>query len=777
MPKRRAFCMLPEPATSRKVWGRLAAASIGLLLLAHLVRRAGPSQIMEGIASVGWGLVLVVALAGLALAVRTWAWRCTLLDGGPQPSFGRMFALRLVSEAAGQAGVFGQVFGDAWRIARLGADLPMESRIASVALDRALYTLSSTIVTIAGVTSVAFLLPLPGRWALYAKIFASALITTVGVAVIAVRQRWPAISGTAKALCRLGSAGRWVERRREAIQSLENRLLDFFHHSPAAFRSSFALQMTAHVAAVLEVFLILRLMGRPAGFCSALAIEGLTKLVNVIGMINPGNAGTYEGGNMLFARLLAMSGTAGLTLALIRRVRALFWAAVGAICAVMLPGSARPEKRKRLREADPAAHGHTAVILAQSVPANSMLARVGELPVLLRAILGAQKAGAGRIVVVVDPTAALPVREDLRRTRRLPARVEWCSASSGDIGPLLTHITDREERVVLIAADRTYHPALHRRAAEWSGSGVLALTTDGQAVGICASGAGEATGLLRNSPTGTHTIEDLQQWLSAACGIGLESVPADQWQRVSSPQDRLQAEQKLDRWLVKPTDGVFARMNRRVSIPISRQLIKTPITPNMVSIFTLGVGFLAGAFFALGGRANMLTGAILSVFASILDGCDGEVARLRFQDSPFGCWLETVCDYLYYVFIFAGMTIGLLGRGPVYMIWGTVLFFGAVASFITTAMQRRRMAAAHPEQYLIRWQARASKRSSNPFLFLGRHTEFLIRRCCMPYLILAFALFGATYMAFIGAAVGANIVWPIALYSYFTFDPARTSHE
>ena len=173
----------------------------------------------------------------------------------------------------------------------------------------------------------------------------------------------------------------------------------------------------------------------------------------------------------------------------------------------------------------------------------------------------------------------------------------------------------------------------------------------------------------------------------------------------------------------------------------------------------------------------MLIGAVLSVFASILDGCDGEVARLTFQDSAFGCWLETICDHLYYILIFAGMMIGLLRRGPVYWIWGTVLFFGAIATLLTTGLQRRRMAGASPEQYLSRWQAQASKRSSNPFLYLGRHTEFLIRRCCMPYLILAFAVFGATYMAFIGAAVGANIAWPIALYSYFSFNPARTSHE
>src|SRR5581483_12158406 len=117
-------------------------------------------------ASVGWGLVPVIVLAGLAHAVRTCAWRLTLPDVRRRPSFGRMFSLRLASEAAGQAGVFGQVFGDTWRVAGLGAELPIAARITSVALDRALYSLSSTIVTISGIVALAFVLPLPAKMGL-----------------------------------------------------------------------------------------------------------------------------------------------------------------------------------------------------------------------------------------------------------------------------------------------------------------------------------------------------------------------------------------------------------------------------------------------------------------------------------------------------------------------------------------------------------------------------------------------------------------------------------
>ena len=94
----------------------------------------------------------------------------------------------------------------------------------------------------------------------------------------------------------------------------------------------------------------------------------------------------------------------------------------------------------------------------------------------------------------------------------------------------------------------------------------------------------------------------------------------------------------------------------------------------MVTLFTLGVSFLAGVFFARGGYWNTLLGALLSVWASILDGCDGEVARLKLQVSKLGCWLETICDYLYYLFISCGNEhrIDPKPRTEAYLVWGGV---------------------------------------------------------------------------------------------------------
>jgi len=248
-------------------------------------------------------------------------------------------------------------------------------------------------------------------------------------------------------------------------------------------------------------------------------------------------------------------------------------------------------------------------------------------------------------------------------------------------------------------------------------------------------------------------------------------VAEDQWQRVNTPGDCQAAERKLDRWLAKPTDGIYARLNRRISIPVSRQLIKFPITPNMVSLFTLGVGFASAAYFAFGGYWNTLFGAVLCLCASILDGCDGEVARLKLLESDFGCWLETMCDYLFYLFLFIGMTIGLWrsSGSNTFLALGGLLVFGAMASFFAAGWGRHRLAAGRPEQLLGIWQTHAESRPSNPFLYMSRHTEFIIRRCFFPYALLCFALFNIINVAFVLSAIGANLVWPIALYSSRTF--------
>jgi len=779
---------------------RMLGVILGILLFVYLIDRAGPAKLLASMVALGWGLALVIAWGGVAHILKTWAWRLTLLEGKHQVSFARMLGLRLSSEAVGQFGGLAQLFGEGLRVSLLGPAIPLSRGIASVTIDRAFFVISAAVVSFLGLSAVLMVLPLPHKLIFYAIVFACLLLGFVLLNAIAIRNRWPLFSRTGEVLGRIRYLKPLIDRKRALIHSVEESLLDFYHRTPKAFWASLLLNLACHAAAIVEVYLIVRLMGTKLSLFGALAIEALTKLVNIAGTFNPGNIGTYEGGNMLITKMFGLTAAAGLTLAFARRLRALFWTGVGILCLIVLSKRTKRDESNETNEgimqvatkqilsqelqstsASQRRPSHLAVVLANNPGFASPLPQVGSVPILLRSILGAAKAGAARIVVVIDRVEGLPVRQELLKTGRVPSHVEWCGVTAGEdsvpslIGQLASEI---DGHLVLIAGDRVYNPSLHKRVAEWDGGAdALTFVTACDVVGICALTREASVDLAIHNPTTAGSLEDIEHWMTKTHAVESEAVADEQWQRVVNEQQRVLAERKLDGWLVKPTDGIYARMNRRISIPISRRIIPFPITPNMVSVFTLGVSFAAGVFLALGGYWNMLTGAILSWFSSVLDGCDGEVARLKMQESAFGCWLETVCDNLYYLFILGGMTIGLVrsSGNRSYLIWGGLLLFGATMSFLMTGLQRHQMTNGQPERYLQEWHKKADSRSSNPLLYLGRHTEFIIRRCFLPYVILFFALCGVMNWFLVGATVGANVVWIVALYSYLSFTPTRAA--
>ena len=782
---------------------RILASFIGTLLFGYLIWQAGPDRLYENAVKLGWGFIWVLAVAGISHVFKTWAWRLTLDDHKHKVSFPRLLGLRLGAEAAGQLGIVGQTFGDSVRVARLSPDIPKANGLASVTLDRGLYVATGIIVLVAGLVGALPVLSHSHTLRLYASLFALTLTTFLLLTLLAVRRRWRVISKSARFLRNVPFLKRWIETEDILIQSVENALLDFHHNSIGAFWGSFFLTLASHCMSVMEVCLVLRLMGVKFGLLSALAIEAMTKLVNLVGSINPGNFGTFEGGNILIAKMFGLSSPIGLTLALARRMRALVWTAVGGMCLFILTKSSSrgnaegrgtaliaPEENRREETGHPLGgalerHFTVAILLNERTPGNAQLgtglARVGSLPVLLRNILAAGKLGASRILIVVDPILSRQLQSELSSTGRLPESVQWIEASadlsfSQRLRIVAAHACD--EHVIIVDGRTSYHFSLLQKAKESNADGIdVVLDSAGKDVGVYALTAETCSGLANHSEAQVATLQQLLIPVDGHAPVNRISVAEDLWQRVDTEEDVRSAERKLDRWLVKPTDGIYARLNRRISIPVSRQLIKFPVTANMVTLFTLGIGIVSAVFFALGGYWSTLVGAFLCLWASILDGCDGEVARLKLQESAFGCWLETVCDYLFYLFLFVGMTVGLWrsSGSRTYLVLGGMLLFGAIASFLAIGWERHRLAANRPEQLLKIWQAHAESRPSNPFLYVARHIEFIVRRCFFPYALLFFALFNIMNVAFVISAIGANLVWPIALYSSQAFARGKGS--
>jgi FKBP-type peptidyl-prolyl cis-trans isomerase FkpA len=212
--------------------------------------------------------------------------------------------------------------------------------------------------------------------------------------------------------------------------------------------------------------------------------------------------------------------------------------------------------------------------------------------------------------------------------------------------------------------------------------------------------------------------------------------------------------------MFKPTDGVLARFNRRMSLQLSLLLVRTPVTANQISVGILFLGFCSAWLFSRGSYATSLLAAIMSLAASILDGCDGEVARLKYQESAFGCWLETIGDYTYYFAIFIGITIGAVrstGRLFFYDL-GLAAIGGAMVTACLLLLLRQKMTAAQPERFGAASKAHFVADGAGWARFLA-WLSVCGTRAVMPYGILILAIVGLTPAVIVLAAIGANLYW------------------
>ena len=156
---------------------------------------------------------------------------------------------------------------------------------------------------------------------------------------------------------------------------------------------------------------------------------------------------------------------------------------------------------------------------------------------------------------------------------------------------------------------------------------------------------------------GDTTLSGAVQILAAKGQAKAVDVNGHLWIDVDDPAALKRAEKMLVCSLRdKPNDGPVSRyLNRPVSVTISRRLAKYRISPNQISLFSFLGSMLAAVLFTLGGYFTLLLGGLLAQFSSIIDGCDGEVARLKFQSSPYGGWFDSVLDRYADAFLIFGL--------------------------------------------------------------------------------------------------------------------------
>lgn len=376
--------------------------------------------------------------------------------------------------------------------------------------------------------------------------------------------------------------------------------------------------------------------------------------------------------------------------------------------------------------------------VAAAVPSGTML--LG-LPLLRRSVLVASRAGFGRIIVLTsDPTGIKGLLDDT------PASVLSLGEPIESLPP---------GRIVLLASNALPD-------AKWLRMLLEMPITPEQLYVVGASVAVidvvDSRAILSVVSSGLRPRD-----LFAALGQFLKMVhmPVGQEGMVTlvTPHDVRKAETWLLRGLIKETEGFMSRhVERRISLAFTRWLVSTPITPSAMTTVSVGIGLLGAPFFLSARPAFQLTGALLFLAHSILDGCDGELARLRFQESRWGGLFDFWGDNVVHAAVFSCMAVGwsLVAGAAWPLVFGIMAVAGAVGS-----------------AGFVYWHTMREKRSDGPLFTsvvrspapgLSRLLDALARRDFI-YIIVLLSIFGKAAWFLVLAAIGAPIFLLLLLWT------------
>lgn len=305
---------------------------LGLVLFAYFVSRAGLGQIFSNIQRLGAGFVLILAVSSVRYIVRALAWTYCV-EPPHRLRFRDAFAARLMGDALGNIIPFvSAAVSEPSKAVFIKDRVPLLVGLSALAIENIFYSLSVALFVFAGTATLLLTFHLP-KTLRYASIVT--LVTTlIIIPLIYLLIRWQArfLSGALAFLENRRVTPRLIGRLKPRAHALEDRIYGFYVTSRRSFLWIFFLDACFHVTGVVEVFITLLFISPVAPtLTQAFILESVNRIINIAFKFIPLRAGVDEGGTGSVSKVLGFARGIGVTLAIIRKGRDIFWSAIGLV--------------------------------------------------------------------------------------------------------------------------------------------------------------------------------------------------------------------------------------------------------------------------------------------------------------------------------------------------------------------------------------------------------------------------------------------------------------
>jgi hypothetical protein len=295
----------------------IVIALVGVALLVYTVRRVGGwGAVVDGIATVGWWFAVVVLLGAFRMACRTRAWM--VCAGDPQLRFTDAFGAWMVGDAMGNLTPLGLLASEPTKVLMVRTKISTVTGIASVTIENIFYTTSVLTVLLFGTWLFLQVANVPPGLEQVSEFIIGAVAIAAIFGVWAGRTRPALLSRLAPVMARL--IGK-PDAPADAIRQVEERVYEVPRWPLTRIGRVAFWEIAFHIAAVAEVWVVLRLLVPDITLAEAFLFESAGRFVTVAFKFVPYRLGVDEAGSGAVATALGLPPATGVTLALVRRLR------------------------------------------------------------------------------------------------------------------------------------------------------------------------------------------------------------------------------------------------------------------------------------------------------------------------------------------------------------------------------------------------------------------------------------------------------------------------
>ncbi|MGE5148040.1 MAG: lysylphosphatidylglycerol synthase transmembrane domain-containing protein [Candidatus Eiseniibacteriota bacterium] len=298
----------------------------GAVLFAALVIHIGPATLLADLALVGAGFSLIFGQELFAILFNTLGWRYAIRPDSRQVAFVDLLAMRRAGDAVNYVTPSAAIGGEVVKARLLLRRIATTDAMGSVSLAAITQFLSQIVFIVAAAPFVAARAssPIVGDLALGV----GAAVVLICAVLVYLGRRQDAFRRIRAFLVRRGWFERWT-RRESDWRALDAAIFGAFRDRPVDTVLSVLWFTLGWAMGAVEIYLILYFLGLPAGWSDAIAIEGLSMLVDLAFFYVPAKIGTQESGKYAIFLLLGLNPAGGLTLGVVRRLREMGWALLG----------------------------------------------------------------------------------------------------------------------------------------------------------------------------------------------------------------------------------------------------------------------------------------------------------------------------------------------------------------------------------------------------------------------------------------------------------------